>query len=187
MAYGKIDKLLWADDQWRKLPLDAHALYAYLVSSPTTDTAGVFPVQLGRWAKAHSDCSVERITAAAKALFEGGWIAVDHDTEEGAIRRYIGDQISAGSNVFYSALGRTLLVQSSVLRRTLLDEIRKLDRVFTEREQTLIDKLARSCGAATATSSSIATEQPSDPRLNAVRTPLERRPTEEEIQREMNW
>lgn len=158
-AYAKLNKSLWAEPDWRKLSLAAHGLYAYLLSQPTTDTAGVFPVQQTRWAKAHSDTTIEDIQTTARELDRGGWIIVDFDTEEGVIRHYLADQISAGSNVFLHALSRACLAQSPVLRRVLLDEIDHLDRQFTDRERMQIAVLRDSL---------------LERRSNAVRTGFER-------------
>jgi hypothetical protein len=179
-AYGKLKKSLWADPDWLKLPGDAQRLYVYLLSQPTTDTAGVFPVQLTKWAKAASDMTVERITAAAKALHSGGWILVDHNTEEGLIHRYIADD-DAGGNVFVAALRRAGLAQSSALRATLLEDILKLDRSFSEREQQLVDELAdslpdRELGAPSPVPSSTATPGAFERSPKTVQRPSEDRP-----------
>jgi hypothetical protein len=183
-AHGKLKKALWADEDWRKLPADAMWLYAYLVSQPTTDTAGVFPTHHTKWAKAAADMTVERATDAAKALNAAGFIAVDHDTEEGVLTTYIADD-EAGTNIFVGALKRCRLVQSPTLRRALLDEVLSLDRQFSDHEQHLVDELANSLPpwreevspgrTASAPSSSSASTQASQRRLDTVPTPSQRR------------
>ena len=141
--YGKLKKCAWVDPDWRKLSIDAQWLYMHLLSQPTTNSAGVFPVQITKWAKAASDSSVERMTNAARELDSAGLIIVDHDTEEGALRSFIADD-EAGTNIFQGALKQARLVQSAVLRQVLLEEILKLDRAFSEPEEVLIEELKRS-------------------------------------------
>jgi hypothetical protein len=162
--YGKLKKSRWRDDNWLKLSTDAQWLYTYLLAQPNTDTAGVFPIQLTKWAKATPDMTGERIKAAAKQLADADWIVPDHDTEEGLIRTYVADD-EAGGLIFIGALNRALQAQSPLLRRRLLEEILKLDRTFTEREQQLIDELADSLDTSPSPTTSTATqafERPSE-------------------------
>jgi len=171
--YGKLKKSRWRDDNWLKLSTDCQWLYTYLLSQPNTDTAGVFPIQLSKWAKASPDMTVERVKAAAKQLADADWIVPDHDTEEGLIRTYIADD-EAGSLVFIGALNRALQAQSPVLRRRLLDEILKLDRTFTDREQQRIDELADSLDPPPSPSPSTATQSFERP-SKTVQRPFEDR------------
>lgn len=149
-AYGKLKRERWRHDGWLKLPADAQWLYMYLLTQPSTDTCGLFPIQISKWAKGAADMTIDRVKAAASTLLDSGWVAMDHDTEEGIIVNYIRDD-EAGENIFKGAINRAIQVQSSVLRRRLLEEILKLDREFKERAQSLIDKLAESLDADTST------------------------------------
>ena len=178
--YGKLPKANWGEDAWTGLTADAQWLYTYLVSHPTTDSAGVFPIRITKWAKGAADMTVERVQAAAKLLVECGRVVVDHDTEEGLIRTYIADDW-AGDNIFKGALGRTLLCQSPRLRAILLYEIRNLGRELKDDWLPLLDALEKSIPAgfdfssvvpATPSPSSIATTQAFKRRPNAVPTPL---------------
>jgi hypothetical protein len=110
--YGKLLKTNWREDAWTGLTADAQWLYAFLVSQPTTDSAGVFPIRISKWAKAATDMTAARVKAAATLLVDRGWIVVDHDTEEGLIRSYIRDDW-AGDNIFKGALGRAVQAQSA--------------------------------------------------------------------------
>jgi hypothetical protein len=141
--YGKLKISRWRDDNWLKLPTDCQWLYMFLLAQPTTDTAGVFPIQLTKWAKASPDMTVERVKTAAKRLDDAGWIVADHDTEEGLISSLVADD-DAGGLVFIGALNRALQAQSPLLRRRLLHEVLELDREFNDREQKLVDELADS-------------------------------------------
>ena len=142
----------------------------------------------------------ERLKATAKELVDTGWIAVDHDAEEGLIRTYIRDDW-AGDNIFKGAVGRALLCQSPLLRATLLPEIRQLSRECKPEQLELIDALESSIPSGfdfsligppspfpSPAPSPDAFKRPPD----AVNTPSERRsvthnatPTEDAIQREM--
>jgi hypothetical protein len=187
--FGKLLKANWGRDAWTQLSTQSQWLYAYLVSQPTTDTAGVFPIRISKWAKGSPDMTQERVAAAARLLVERGWIAVDHDTEEGLIRNYIRDDW-AGDLIFKGALARALLVQSVRLRATLLSEIRELkcERPIVKDDQlTLIADLEESIPPGFDVESVVAfgppspapppkpSPQPFDRPSNADRTPYERR------------
>ena len=179
--YGKLLKTSWREDSWTSLTADAQWLYAFLLSQPTTDSAGVFPIQITKWAKGAGDMTVERVTAAAKLLSERDWIVVDHDTEEGLIRNYIRDDW-AGDNIFKGALGRAVQAQSPRLRAVLQYEIRNLGRELKPEWLDLLGALESSIPPnfdyssvppTTPSPSSTATTQPFKRRQNAVQTPLE--------------
>jgi len=103
--YGKLRIGCWRESDWVKLSADAQWLYEYLVSQPSTDSAGVFPIQISKWAKGAADMTVDRVKAAARMLDDRNFIVVDHDTAEGIIRTYIRDD-HAGANVLKGALAR---------------------------------------------------------------------------------
>jgi hypothetical protein len=141
--YGKLLVNNWRDQDWLNLSTDAQWLYGYLLSQPTTDTAGVFPIQISKWAKSSPDMTVDRVKAAARQLANHDFIVVDFGTEEGLLRTYIRDD-NACPNVFICALRCARQAQSPKLRAALLKEIRQLGRKFTDSELTLIDELESS-------------------------------------------
>jgi hypothetical protein len=145
--YGKLRKSRWRDDDWLKLSADAQWLYTYLLAQPSTDTAGVFPIQITKWAKGAADMTLDRVKAAAKMLSDADFIVVDHDTEEGLIGTYIRDD-EAGGLIFTGALNRAVQAQSPILRRRLLEEVLDLKRDMSPRDQQLIDELNTSLGDA---------------------------------------
>jgi hypothetical protein len=187
--FGKLLKANWGKDAWTHLSTDAQWLYAYLVSQPTTDTAGVFQIRISKWSKGSPDMTKERVAAAAKMLVDRGWIAVDHDTEEGLLRNYMRDDW-AGKLIFKGALARALLVQSMPLRAVLLSEIRELkcERPIVEDDQlSLIADLEQSVPPDFDVASVVGFLRPSPPpspkpspqafegRTNGVQTPSVRR------------
>jgi hypothetical protein len=144
--FGKLLKANWGKPEWTQLSADAQWLYAYLVSQPTTDTAGVFTIHTKKWAKGSPDMTEARVKAAARELTNAGWIAVDFATDEGLIRNYIRDDW-AGDLIFKGALRRCLLVQSTPLRAVLLSEMQelKVDRPIVKDDQlSLIADLEQS-------------------------------------------
>jgi hypothetical protein len=188
--FGKLLKANWGKDAWTHLSTDAQWLYAYLVSQPTTDTAGVFTIHTKKWAKGSPDMSESRVKAAARELTDTGWIAVDFDTDEGLIRNYIRDDW-AGDLIFKGALRRCLLVQSLPLRGIVLSEIRELkcDRPTVKDDQlSLIADLEQSIPPnfdlesvvnslpPSPSPSRKPSPQPFEGRTNGDRTPSERRP-----------
>jgi hypothetical protein len=138
--YGKLQIQNWRDATWTTMTVDAQWLYAYLESQSSTNSAGVFPIQITKWARAAADMTKERVAAAAKLLHERRYIVVDQKTEEGLIRTHIRDD-RAGENVFKGAIDIAAQTQSSLLRAVLLREIRGLGRDFSTRELELIDAL----------------------------------------------
>jgi hypothetical protein len=183
--FGKLLKANWAKDAWTNLSADAQWLYAYLVSQPTTDTAGVFPIRTTKWAKGAPDMTEARVKAAARQLADTGWIAVDFHTEEGLLRNHIRDDW-AGDLIFKGALARALLVQSARLRAILLTEVQwlKSERPIVKDDQlTLIADLEESVALDSHCESVVGFEPPSPAPIpkpspkpferpsNAVRTP----------------
>ena len=191
--YGKLPRARWGEERWTNLSADAQWLYVYLVSQPTTDSAGVFPIRVSKWAKSARGMTKERVQAAAKELVDTGWIAVDHDSEEGLIRNYIRDDW-AGDNIFKGAIGRALLCQSMRLRAILLSELHWLKNerpIIKDDQLTLIAELERTLPAdfdlesvvesevTSPGTTSTASTSPFEGRSNGDQTPFERRSEED--------
>jgi hypothetical protein len=162
--YGKLRVGRWRETEWLKLSADAQWLYVFLISQSTTDSAGIFQIQITKWAKGASDMTVERVQAAARMLDDRNFIVVDHDTEEGLIRTYIRDH-RAGGNILKHSLSCAAQAQSPLLREVLLGEIKEnLHREFTDTEDKLVTQLEATLSnyvsSATATSPSTATTTP---------------------------
>jgi hypothetical protein len=146
--YGTLPVARWRDPEWQKLTWDAQWLYTFLASQPHINPAGVFLMQIDKWAKTGCDGSIERIQAAGRILEEREFIAVDSDTGEGLLVSYIDDDDAHG-NVFIGALRAATNTQSATLRYklfTIIQELHDSDtglpRVFTDKEQKEIEKLA---------------------------------------------
>lgn len=173
--YGKFLVEKWRDEDWTKLPYPAQWLYQYLLSQPTTDGAGVFPIRMSKWLKAATDLTVEIVKEAANILVERGFLVLDHHTEEGVIRYFIRDD-APGDNIFIGALGCAIQAQSAEIRAVLLDEILGLGRILKDRERGLVAELeatlpGRQTTVTTASPSPAPTTHRSGRRSNAVATP----------------
>lgn len=188
--YGKLPIRNWRDENWTAMSALAQWLYGYLESQSSTNSAGVFPVQVSKWTKAAADVipgvpiTKDVMAVVAKQLVGRRYIVVDHDTEEGVLRTHIRDD-KAGENVFKGALDIAAQTQSAKLRAVLLREVRSLDRSFSTRELELIDALEASIpagfdfssvamtGTATPTGLNPAVQTASERRSNAVRPDCE--------------
>lgn len=80
---------MWADADWRALPLDAQHLYMLLLSHPTLNYAGVADWRPGRLAALTAGASADSVREAARALERGRFILVDEDTEEVLVRSFV--------------------------------------------------------------------------------------------------
>ena len=172
--YGKFLVEKWRDEEWTQLPYPAQWLYQYLLSQPTTDGAGVFPIRMSKWLKAATDLTVEIIRDAANVLVEGGFLVLDHHTEEGVIRSFIRDD-APGDNIFIGALGCAIQAQSAEIRAVLMDEISGLGRILKDRERGLVGELeaslpSRQTIATTGPTPPATTTHRSGRRSNAVAT-----------------
>lgn len=169
--YAKLRIGRWREADWLKLTADAQWLYDFLASQPTTNSAGVFPIQRTKWAKGAADMTVERVTAAARMLDDRKFIVVDHDTEEGVIRSYIRDDAPC-EKVLLGALRCAAQAQSPLLRLVLLNEARQLDRTLG---RTLSDRAAELITELEDTLSGFA-PPPTSPPPSTATGPIERHP-----------
>ena len=142
--YGKVYTSIWRDKDWRDLTPDAQWLYMLLLSQPDISTCGVLVLLPNKWVTAAIGMSLERLEAATALLKERRFIVADPDTFEVLVRTYIRHDVGGMGTwtVLMGALRATLRVQSSLLQRVLLDEIRRLDRPMTDAMTAVLDELA---------------------------------------------
>lgn len=79
---------LWADEDWRALPVTAQHLYLLLLSHPLLTQAGVTDWRPGRLAAMSANRSVEEVREAAATLETARFILTDEDSEEVLIRSF---------------------------------------------------------------------------------------------------
>lgn len=80
---------MWADADWRDLPLDAQHLYMLLLSHATLNYAGVADWRPGRLAALTNGQSREDVIAAGAVLESRRFILIDDDTEEVLVRSFV--------------------------------------------------------------------------------------------------
>lgn len=128
--YGKIYERIWADPDWRKLDVDAQHLYLALISQPSTNSAGLLPLQERRWASCAADWNPTRIRDALTRLIHDRYIVVDEDTEELFVRSFIrNDEGFRIPGMLKSILRLAEAAQSPLIRSALAAELARLPRL----------------------------------------------------------
>lgn len=127
-SHARLLLTVWADPDWRALPMAAQWLYEALISQPTITWAGVLPLQPRRWRGLAADVDAATIEVALKALAAHRFVVVDEDTEELLVRSFVRhDGVARQPNVLKAALREAQTVQSLAIRRVLAAELRRLD------------------------------------------------------------
>lgn len=131
--YAKAYLSLWADEDWRKLTVDAHALYMDILTHPGMSNAGIVDWRPGRLRPIAIDWTPERHEDAAALLQERGFIVVDTDTEEVLVRSFIrNDGVMKMPNMAISMMKAYALVASAHLRGVIVHELLRLHRDHPE-------------------------------------------------------
>lgn len=86
---ANINTGLWADRDWRILPMAQKYLYILLMTHPTINYAGVVDWRLARLAALSPDTTPDSIKESAIGLQAARFIFVDEETEEVLIRSYL--------------------------------------------------------------------------------------------------
>jgi hypothetical protein len=168
--YCKVFGRIWNDPDFIALDSDPQRVYLMLLSYPTRDNAGVIPLTLRRWVNATADMTVERFTAALRALTAARFIVIDWNTEEVLIRTLAkNDETFHQTNIWINALKSARKIQSALLRWTLANELEKLPSHKAE------EKTAEAINALVATipegfHKAIAEGFPEDPGVGALRS-----------------
>lgn len=114
---------------WRGLEgtnANARLLYAVLLTDPTVNHAGVGPIRLTKWAR-NASLTAEEALKALTELSDGDFVIFDEDTDEVLVRTMIrNDGVADQPFVLKGAIKEALRTESSVLRRALAAELRKL-------------------------------------------------------------
>lgn len=87
--YTRVKLTIWNDPDFRQLPADAQWLYFALMTHPSISLCGVVDWREARLTAISNDMSVPRLRAAAVALGQGRFIAVDPETEEALVRSFV--------------------------------------------------------------------------------------------------
>lgn len=126
-TYARVKTGIWADDDFRSLPLEAQHLYFVLLTSNSLNYCGVTDWRPVRIAAAALGWSPEEVTTAGCILAERHYVVIDEATEEVLIRSFIrNDGFMAQSTVAASMVRAYGQIASSKLRGVVVFELNRL-------------------------------------------------------------
>ena len=133
-SFGRVFASIWADDDFRAVPVDARLMYVFLLSQPDLDHAGVIPLRIRRWSRSLG-LSTGEVEKMLSDLDGGRFAVIDWDTEELLVRSLIRrDEVWRQPNVFKSAATSAAGCESARIKSAILDELRRLDLSSASRE-----------------------------------------------------
>lgn len=124
--HARLKIAIWADSDWRNLPMASQWLYQHLLSAPSLSYAGVADWRPARIAAFTLDGTGELIEKAAHPLEaeEPPLVLIDRETEEALIRTFIRhDGVLGVPNVAIAAAKAWQGTASEVLRGVIAAEI----------------------------------------------------------------
>lgn len=127
-SHARIQVTIWTDQDFVALEQGPQRLYLFLLSQANVTHLGVVPLTVQRWSRNASGYSVKAVRDHLTALEAAGFLVVDYDSEEVLIRSlFRRDGIYKQPNVLRAAVASATSVISCSLRRTLADEIARID------------------------------------------------------------
>lgn len=87
--YAQIKVSIWSDDDFRAMSPQAQHLYFVILTSATTNVAGVADWRPKRIASLAGGWTEREVRKAAQELADANYIVIDDDTEEVAVRTFI--------------------------------------------------------------------------------------------------
>lgn len=149
--YARVKVKIWADDDFRSLPVHAQWAYFMLITSPKMTLCGVTDWRPKRLASFAGDTTQNDVEAGVQVLAESGYVVVDEDMEEVLVRSFIRhDGVYKTPNIASAMVKDYAGVASKVLRGVIIHELLRL----RDEEPTI---------KAWAVASEILTEQSVDP------------------------
>ncbi|CRK55458.1 Phage protein [Alloactinosynnema sp. L-07] len=125
--HARLSLHIWTDTDFQPLSTPAKLLYLFLVSQPKLSYAGVLDLAVKRWARAHPDLGFDGVRAALGELDAAEFVVIDHDHEELLVRSFVrNDELWKQPNVLRAALRVAFDIESTMLRRALAAELRRL-------------------------------------------------------------
>src|SRR5687767_10235844 len=88
-TYARVKTDIWADDDFRALPVEAQHLYFVLLTSNSLNYFGVTDCRPVRIAAASGTWSPKAVAAAGCVLAEHLYLVIDEATEEVLIRSFV--------------------------------------------------------------------------------------------------
>lgn len=118
---------LWADEDWRRLSVNAQHLYILLLSHSTLSYAGVADWRPKRLAPLTADRTPESLEEAAEELKNAAFIYPDDDTEEVLIRSFVRhDGVIRHPKLHVSMANDFASIASARIREFVAFELQKL-------------------------------------------------------------
>lgn len=124
--HARLQVGIWADSDWRGLPMASQWLYTYLLSSPKLSYAGVADWRPKRIAAFTLDGSADLIEKAALPLEteQPPLLLIDRDTEEALIRTFVRhDGVLTVPNVAIATAKAWQDTASEILRGVIAEEV----------------------------------------------------------------
>ncbi len=119
---------IWSNPDFTALSHHAQHLYLLALSHPTTSTAGVLDYRPNRLAALSPTLTRDTVETAAQELEEAGFLVIDRDTEEAAIRSWFRNTLVLKQpNMAVNAFKSLLAVASPAIHATISREVRRLD------------------------------------------------------------
>lgn len=126
-TYAKVALAIWADDDFRRLSVQAQALYFKLLTSPTLNPAGVADWRPKRLAMLTGGQTPEDVERAASELARALYIVVDDDSEEVLLRSFIRhDGVLKNVKVTSAMMTNYAAIASTDIRGVLVHELQRL-------------------------------------------------------------
>ena len=125
--YAQIKVSIWSDDDFRAMSPQAQHLYFVILTSATTNVAGVADWRPKRIASLAGGWTEREVRRAAQELADANYIVIDDDTEEVAVRTFIRHDGILRS--FKSAKGMATCwhrIYSTKIKATIAHECRKV-------------------------------------------------------------
>jgi hypothetical protein len=127
-SFGRVLAVIWDDDDFVALSLNAQRMYLFLLSQSDLEHSGLIPLRERRWAKACGESTAEQVTADLKELAAARFALVDEDTEELLVRSLIRrDEVWKQPNVFKAAAASALAAKSPDIKAAIYAEVARLD------------------------------------------------------------
>lgn len=125
--HARLRCAIWTDDDFLERTGDAQRLYMLLMSQQDITYAGVLPYRPRRWARLAKDSNLTKIRRSLGELGDHGFIALDHDTEETAVRTFIHhDGVLKVPNISRAMVKAYRHILSDHLRDVVLNEVARL-------------------------------------------------------------
>jgi hypothetical protein len=136
--YARIKTSIWTDDDFIALPSGPQRTYHLILEQPELSLCGVLQPAYKRWAGFAPDTTMEDIEKDVFQLADATFVVIDDATDELLARSFVRHDIALSSENALVGVSRAFeTIHSKVLRKVLIEELRKAD------DQSLLDRVTR--------------------------------------------